>query len=140
MQTNAAIAMHSPAPTHVLQRQRDFSAVIARDQGANSTTKPARQAAEDFVAMAFVQPLLAQLRETNDAAQPFAPGPAERQFGEIMDQVLSRQMVRASSFPLVDRIEHDLSQRTELLEETRSATKARSAVQADLDSTMGVLA
>lgn len=111
---------HTDSPA-VLQRQRDFTAVIARDQGANADAAPARQAAEDFVSMAFVQPLLAQLRETNDAAEPFAPGPAERQFGEIMDQVLSRQIVRASNFPLVDRIEQDLASRAERLDAARSA-------------------
>lgn len=93
----------------MLERQRDFSAIIARDATPASEPGSARRAAEDFVAMAFVQPLLAQLREGNNAAPPFAPGPAEKQFGEIMDQVLSRQIVRASSFGLVDRLEADLS-------------------------------
>ena len=132
---------HTDSPA-VLQRQRDFAAVIARDQGAHAHAAPARQAAEDFVAMAFVQPLLAQLRETNDAAEPFAPGPAERQFGEIMDQVLSRQIVRASNFPLVDRIEQDLASRAEQLDAARAArinTQAPAAADAR-QASMGVLA
>lgn len=93
----------------VYERQRDFSAVIARDDANPRAEGSARRAAEDFVALAFVEPLLAQMRESNNAAPPFAPGPAEKQFGEIMDQVLSRQIVRASRFPLVDRLEADLS-------------------------------
>jgi Rod binding domain-containing protein len=93
----------------MLERQRDFSAVIARDNTPSSAKGSARRAAEDFVAMAFVEPLLAELREGNNAAPPFAPGPGEKQFGEIMDQVLSRQIVRASGFGLVDRLEADLS-------------------------------
>lgn len=93
----------------MIERQRDFSAVIARDDTPASEQGSARRAAEDFVAMAFVEPLLAQLREGNNAAPPFAPGPGEKQFGEIMDQVLSRQIVRASNFGLVDRLEADLS-------------------------------
>ena len=105
-----------------VQRQRDFSAVISRDQIEPGSTGSARQAAEDFVAMAFVEPLLAQLRESNNAAPPFAPGAGERQFGEIMDQVLSRQIVRASSFPLVDRLEADMTQRSESLRSLRSGT------------------
>lgn len=129
------------ASSTVLQRQRDFSSVIARDQGNDTTSAPARKAAEDFVSMAFVQPLLAQLRETNNAAQPFAPGPAERQFGEIMDQVLSKQIVRASSFPLVDRIESDLSERSALIEAMRSSGSNRSiSAQAATTHNQGVLA
>lgn len=93
----------------VHERQRDFAAVIARDDANPRAEGSARRAAEDFVAMAFVEPLLAQMRETNNAAPPFAPGPAEKQFGEIMDQVMSRQIVRASRFPLVDRLEADLT-------------------------------
>ena len=131
----------SAASSTVLQRQQDFSSVIARDQGNDTTSAPARKAAEDFVSMAFVQPLLAQLRETNNAAQPFAPGPAERQFGEIMDQVLSKQIVRASSFPLVDRIESDLSERSALIEAMRSSGSNRSiSAQAATTHNQGVLA
>ena len=95
----------------VQERQRDFSAVIARDDADPRSVGSARRAAEDFVSMAFVEPMLAQMRESNNAAPPFAPGPAEKQFGEIMDQVLSRQIVRASRFPIVDRIESDLTRR-----------------------------
>lgn len=112
----------------MIERQRDFAAVIARDQAGPNAANAPRQAAEDFVSMAFVQPLLAQLRENNDAAPPFAPGPAERQFGEIMDQVLSKQIVRASSFPLVDRIEQDLAQRSQALQALRARATAASAV------------
>lgn len=109
----------SPAPGMVTQRQRDFSAIISRDDSRADAKGSARQAAEDFVAMAFVEPLLSQLRESNDAAPPFAPGAAERQFGEIMDQVLSRQIVRASRFPLVERLESDMITRGEALRRVR---------------------
>ncbi|UYV13180.1 MAG: hypothetical protein NCW75_02575 [Phycisphaera sp.] len=110
--------VHPPTTaTAVYDRQRDFSAVIARDDTPASAQGSARRAAEDFVAMAFVEPLLAELREGNNAAPPFAPGPAEKQFGEIMDQVMSRQIVRASNFGLVDRLEADLSQRSAQLAE-----------------------
>lgn len=111
----------SIVPSALHERQRDFSAVIARDNTPSSAPGSARRAAEDFVAMAFVEPLLAQLREGNNAAAPFAPGPAERQFGEIMDQVMSRQIVRASRFGLVDRLEADL---------TRTGTRSTGGVVA----------
>ncbi|MEO1277494.1 MAG: hypothetical protein AAFV77_00865 [Planctomycetota bacterium] len=138
---NAIDTTTSLASPTMLQRQRDFSSVIARDQGRDPNTASARKAAEDFVSMAFVQPLLAQLRETNNAAEPFAPGPAERQFGELMDQVLSKQIVRASSFPLVERIESDLSERSAQLEAMRSAGSGRTvSAQATATRTQGVLA
>ncbi|MGD1915169.1 MAG: hypothetical protein ACFCBV_03145 [Phycisphaerales bacterium] len=138
---NAIATTTSLASPTMLQRQRDFSSVIARDQGRDPSTASARKAAEDFVSMAFVQPLLAQLRETNNAAAPFAPGPAERQFGELMDQVLSKQIVRASSFPLVERIESDLSERSAQLEAMRSAGSGRTvSAQATATRTQGVLA
>ncbi|OAB63960.1 hypothetical protein AY599_16305 [Leptolyngbya valderiana BDU 20041] len=100
----------TPAPV-MQERQRDFSAVIARDDANPKAAGSARRAAEDFVAMAFVEPMLAQMRESNNAAPPFAPGPGEKHFGEIMDRVMSRQIVRASRFPLVDRLESDLTAR-----------------------------
>ena len=113
----------SATPGTVIQRQRDFSAVISRDESQADTKGSARQAAEDFVAMAFVEPLLSQLRESNNAAPPFAPGAAERQFGEIMDQVLSRQIVRASHFPLVQRLESDMTTRSEALQGAQNGLK-----------------
>lgn len=99
--------VQAPASSVLIQRQQDFASVISRDDpGAEAS---ARRAAEDFTSIAFVEPLLKQLRESNDAATPFAPGPGERQFGDILDQIMARQLTRASRFPLVDRLEADLS-------------------------------
>lgn len=106
----------------LVQRQRDFSAVITQDDpGAKASP---RRAAEDFAAIAFVEPMLRQMREANNAAPPFAPGPAERQFGEILDGVLARQITRASNFPLVDRLEADLTRTA------RAQTRAPTGAQA----------
>lgn len=79
-----------------------------RSQLATDATQRAREAAQDFVAIAFVAPVLKQLRDSNNAAPPFAPGAAEKQFGSLMDQQVARQVVRASHFPLVDRVARDL--------------------------------
>lgn len=75
---------------------------------SSDAQQTAREAAQDFVAVTFLAPVLKQLRDTNNAAPPFAPGPAEKQFGGLMDQHVARQIVRASHFPLVDRVAHDL--------------------------------
>lgn len=68
----------------------------------------ARRAAESFVAMTFVQPLLTQLRETNNAAPPFAPTPGEKQFQGLADAELAQRIVSRANWPLVDRIAGDL--------------------------------
>jgi hypothetical protein len=66
--------------------------------------REARKAAEDFVSIAFIEPVLKKLRETSNAAPPFAPGPAEKQFRSMMDAQIARQVVRAAHFPLVDEL------------------------------------
>ncbi|MBX3385927.1 MAG: hypothetical protein KF768_05100 [Phycisphaeraceae bacterium] len=74
----------------------------------------AREAAEQFVAITFVQPLLKQLRETNSASPPFAPSQAERQFQSLADQATADRIVRSSRWPLVDRIAADLIKRSNI--------------------------
>ncbi|MEO1009327.1 MAG: hypothetical protein AAFX79_12255 [Planctomycetota bacterium] len=106
-----ARAGFAATPEVLLGRQRDFASVISRDaqrQANAEAPDPARKAAEDFVSMAFLEPLLAEVRAGNNAAEPFAPGPAEKQFGALLDRVMARQIVRASRFDLVDRLEADL--------------------------------
>lgn len=85
--------------------QADFAAVLGRgvDRGA-SPEQQARDAAEQFVSVGLVQPLLAQLRSTNQAAPPFAPSNAEKQFQSLMDANIARQITHAEHFPLVDSI------------------------------------
>lgn len=91
----------------MLSRQRDYAATTSR-QGLREPEKTvedrAREAAEDFVSQAFVQPLLKQLRESNDAWGPFAPGTGEKQMRSLADGQLARNLVKASNWPLVDQI------------------------------------
>ncbi|MEM1422778.1 MAG: rod-binding protein [Planctomycetota bacterium] len=68
----------------------------------------ARAAAEEFVAVALVQPILTQLRESNNAWGPFAPGAHEKQFGALLDAEYASRIARASGFGLVDRLANDL--------------------------------
>jgi Rod binding domain-containing protein len=55
--------------------------------------------------------VLAQLRETNGAAEPFAPSRHERHFSAMLDAAVSREIVGASGWGLVDRIETTLARR-----------------------------
>lgn len=93
-----------------------------RGKVRESAEERARGAAESFVALAFVQPVLKQLRETNMATAPFAPGAVEKQFGPLLDAELSRRITRASGFALVDRVAQDL-----LRHEARSDDRAEGA-------------
>jgi Rod binding domain-containing protein len=64
--------------------------------------------AEELVSGAFVRPVLAKMRETNQAAPPFAPGRWEKTFGPMMDEQISKNIVESSRFPLVDTLTEQL--------------------------------
>lgn len=65
---------------------------------------PARAAAEELVAITMIQPILASLRESNMAADPFGPGDAERRFGPMWDAAIAHRIVKARGFGLVDEV------------------------------------
>ncbi len=81
----------------------------AAERSQQTRTDEQRKAAEDFVAMAFVQPILKQLRESNQAAAPFAPSSAQKSFQQMLDGVLSRNITQASNWPLVEKVQERLS-------------------------------
>ncbi len=68
----------------------------------------ARKAAEDLVSVSLIEPTLKLLRESNNAAAPFAPGEAEKAFGPLLDKAISERVVKASGFGIVDRLASDL--------------------------------
>jgi Rod binding domain-containing protein len=84
----------------------DFSAVMGKmKQKADETPEEfARRSAEHFVSIGLVQPILKKLRETNQAAPPFAPTDGEKKFRSLADAELAQQIVHSTHFPLVDRI------------------------------------
>lgn len=93
-----------------------FRSVLGRAVAQGDEASQVRGAAEELVSIALIQPILAELRASSHAAEPFAPGPYEKQFGSLMDAELSRRLVKAQNFPLVDRLARDLlrmSQTTE---------------------------
>ncbi len=71
----------------------------------------ARRASEQLVALTFVQPVLREAREASRAAPPFAPTAIEKQFGPLMDQILSERIVRSSNWAIVERIARDMERR-----------------------------
>ncbi|GAB4544225.1 MAG: hypothetical protein Tsb0013_01160 [Phycisphaerales bacterium] len=79
-----------------------------RGDPADRAEAQARATAQEFVAVALVQPILAQLRESNNAWGPFAPGAHEKQFGALLDAEYASRIARASGYALVDRLASDL--------------------------------
>ena len=82
-----------------------FDSALRRALGGDQMTQQSpREAAEEFIAMALVQPILAQLRETNQAAGPFAPGDVEKRFGPMLDAEIAHRMVKSTGWGLVDAV------------------------------------
>jgi Rod binding domain-containing protein len=69
-----------------------------------SAASQAREAAEGLVSTTFIEPILKQLRESNNTPPPFGPSNAEKQFSALLDTKLSDEIVKAANFPLVERI------------------------------------
>jgi Rod binding domain-containing protein len=86
--------------------QDDFSSILSRKRSDPniSIEQQTRESAQDFVAIALVQPVLKQLRDSDRTPAPFGPGPGEKQFRQIADGAFARQLVRKSNWGLVDRI------------------------------------
>lgn len=78
---------------------------------AGGTADPSRDAAERFVSLTLVEPILKQMRQSSQAAPPFGPAPGEVQFRALLDAEVARQVVRAGDFPLVERLARDLRAR-----------------------------
>ena len=88
-----------------------FSPFAARSSAVDSggVTDEARTAASQFVGMAFIQPMLAQMRESSIAEGPFAPTSAEKRFGPMMDQMMSDRITLAADFPLIDAVARQIT-------------------------------
>lgn len=101
-------------PAGLAQRQQSFTDVLSQAKNASgpkTDEERARETAQDFVAMAFVQPLLKQLRESNNTPPPFGPGKGEQQFRALMDAQVARNVVQKSNWPVVDRLARDMLER-----------------------------
>ncbi len=91
-----------------------FAELFQRRVGVNGAgdetevVERTRQAAEEFVAIGLVQPILASMREMNNAAPPFAPGAAERRFGPMLDAEIAQRIVQSANFEVVDSVARQL--------------------------------
>lgn len=120
------------SPSSRLQAsQRSFAAAMGRAQTAAGATDEDRalDAAEQLVTQTFISPILKQLRESVDAAPPFAPNQAEKQLRALTDAELAQRIVHASRFPLVDVLARNLLKKAGKDKAGRSAADELSAAR-----------
>ncbi len=115
-----------PSATSLTREQSDFSRILSMSGvgagvgvGSGSGESPgsaaaadrkARDTAERLVAVVLVQPILKQVRESNQAAPPFQPTRGEQQFQSMLDAKLAQEIAQSARFPLVDRLARDMRQ------------------------------
>lgn len=75
-------------------------------------SRPAREAAEQLVATALINPLLAQMRNDPFRSEFFHGGFAEDAFGSQLDTILADRVTRGSNLPIVDALERYLTRPT----------------------------
>ena len=95
-----------PSP-NLAASQRSFQQVLSieqRGQGADVSVDKEREAAEQLIAVTFVEPILRQAREVRSSEGPFGMTQAEKQFGSMLDAATARRMVHSWHVPLVDRL------------------------------------
>jgi Rod binding domain-containing protein len=94
----------------MLAAQNSFQSVLGRSLGVSDATPEAqaRDAAESYVALTFIQPILKQMRESDHTPAPWGPTQGEKQFGALRDAELAQRIAHAQRFPLVDRVARDL--------------------------------
>lgn len=98
-----AIGAAGPARS-ALAPDRGFGMTLGSALRPVSGEADARKAAEEFVAVAFVEPILKSLRDSNQAAPPFAPTDAEKSFGPLLDAEISRRIVAKERYGLVETV------------------------------------
>ncbi|MFT3685826.1 MAG: hypothetical protein QM783_13035 [Phycisphaerales bacterium] len=109
----------SPAAKAARASQESFLDVMSQHVTGGAASKPftslnetqkaerARNAAEELVSVAFVQPILKNLRGggvMGELPAPFGPGAGEKQFRTIADAQMARHLVHASNWGLVDSL------------------------------------
>jgi Rod binding domain-containing protein len=82
----------------------------------------AREAAEGLVSTSLIIPILKQVRESNNAAPPFGPTQAEKQFGALLDNQLADEIAHAAQFPIVDRMVEQFTRNLAQTGETKATT------------------
>jgi len=101
--SNVSMRSSSAAPQVVAARGESsaFAGVLSAQK---EKYQEAKTAAEQLMATTFVAPLLKRVRESNNAAAPFAPTSAEKSLRSLADATLADNIVRKSNWPLVEQL------------------------------------
>lgn len=86
---------------------RRLESLLEQD-GGERKLKTVREQSRKLVAEAFIAPILAKVRETNQAAEPFGTTDVEKRFGPIFDRAVADAMVRPDRFPMVQAVERSM--------------------------------
>ena len=84
-----------------------MQALLEQD-GGERKLETVREQSRKLVAEAFIAPILAKVRETNQAAEPFGTTDVEKRFGPIFDRAVADAMVRPDRFPMVEAVERSM--------------------------------
>ncbi|MBX3388937.1 MAG: hypothetical protein KF691_05730 [Phycisphaeraceae bacterium] len=93
------------------QNQLEFTEILGKQtsrQIGKADEAKIREAAENFVAMALVQPVFKQMRASNHAEAPFGPNKAEQQFQSLVDARVARHIVHKTNWPVVERVAQNM--------------------------------
>ncbi len=96
------------------QPPESFADLVARFSATESGEKQVetiREESRKLVAEAFITPILAKIRENNQAAAPFGTTDAEKRFGPIYDRAVADSMSRPDRFPMVESVERYMLRR-----------------------------
>lgn len=80
------------------------SALVAPPHGDAAFDQEVEEAAQRLVATALVQPVLASLRDGPFRSELFAPGPAEKRFGPLLDRHIADRITQAEGFDIVSKL------------------------------------
>ena len=84
-----------------------FVTALRTAQKDDQTTM--QEAAEKLVTDAFVKPALASMRESPFRDGLFAPGPGERRFMPMLDELIADRITKAANFSLVEAVTRHIS-------------------------------
>ena len=110
----SAQAAHVPAIANSRGPQAGGASFAAELGGASGdgadAQQQAREAATQFVATAFIMPVLAMMHDSPFATEPFAPNSAQKRFMPMLDWQIADRVTNSANFPLVDRIVDQMTQ------------------------------
>lgn len=91
------LAAQSPQQKSGVDLSRSFDRQLVKREELKA-------AAEQLVSTAFIQPLLAQMRDDPFKVDMFHGGRGEQIFGQQLDTLISERVTSSANFPVVDSI------------------------------------